>query len=457
MKTSKVFLFLIIGVIGIGVLWFFQRGTTSQEKIKVYKTTPVPNLSDENDSHIHAQGKTHNHDEGSAYTHSHERPSDFMIELVKERLNDDPDPKVLRWLAYLESEESRAFFDGFPSSDEWFEKSKSFGFFQETPELQAARDQLYRKHFPTGTVDENEPILRDMMRDAILEHEHHKEAEYSRRRNSSVLIELFMDEKFNSWISKKLGSQPPSAHEWINSTFEEVRLAEREKYLAAEKDETTARINDTTRTERPEAEIELPPRESQTPANTRDLSEDILSDDATTQHTGIEPLTPTVPEPPELPSRQRLEATLRNQFSPERFSRAMKTLTQYGPQEGLRRLKSSDPEVAKQVERLLPTPQGANSMKKKNVLYSLATLALIAGVIGFATEPPPTQKATQQVSVEQIATPVKATSIETAPAVKKKSCGCCTERIARLQEQIRKARERRQEAQQVSVPEVSQQ
>ena len=36
----------------------------------------------------------------------------------------------------------------------------------------------------------------------------------------------------------------------------------------------------------------------------------------------------------------------------------MKTLNQHGPEEGLRRLKKSDPEVAKQVERLLPKPQG---------------------------------------------------------------------------------------------------
>ena len=239
MKAAKIYLFLIIGVVVFtGVVWFLQRGTTSEEAIKVYKTTPVPNRSDEPASHTHSQGKTHNHDEGFPHTHSHERPSDFMIELVRDRIGDTNDPKLLRWLAYVESEEGRAFFESFPSADEWFEKSQSFGFFQETPELQAARDRLYRKYFPTGTIDENESIIRDMMRDAILEHEHHKEEEYSRRRNSSVLIELLMDDKYGSWISKKFGSQPPSSHEWINSTFEEIRLAERAKYLAPENNET---------------------------------------------------------------------------------------------------------------------------------------------------------------------------------------------------------------------------
>lgn len=359
MKAAKISLFLIIGVVVFtGIVWFFQQGTTSQETIKVYKTTPVPNRSDENDSQTHTIGKTHSHDEETSHTHAHEKPSDSMIRIARERLSKNPHSDVEeRWLAFVESEEGRAFFDRFPSADEWFEKSKSFGFFQETPALQAARERRYRKHFPTGTVDENASIIREMMRDAILEHEHHKEEEYSRRRNSSVLIKLLDNKKYLAWISKKFGSQPPSSREWINSTFEEIRLAEREKYLAAENNDTTAPINDFAEAEHPQSEIELRSGDGQTPANTRDLSEDFLNDDATTRQAGIETLTPTVPASPELPTHRSLETALREQFSPERFTRAMNTLNQYGPDEGLRRLKDSDPEVATQVERLLPKRQ----------------------------------------------------------------------------------------------------
>lgn len=46
-----------------------------------------------------------------------------------------------------------------------------------------------------------------------------------------------------------------------------------------------------------------------------------------------------------------LEATLREQFSSERFDRAMSTLERYGPEEGLRRLRENDPEIAKRIER----------------------------------------------------------------------------------------------------------
>lgn len=56
------------------------------------------------------------------------------------------------------------------------------------------------------------------------------------------------------------------------------------------------------------------------------------------------------PEPPsEIQSN--LETTLKSQFSSERFKRAMSTLEQYGPEEGLRRLRENDPEVANQIER----------------------------------------------------------------------------------------------------------
>lgn len=55
----------------------------------------------------------------------------------------------------------------------------------------------------------------------------------------------------------------------------------------------------------------------------------------------------STPEEPELPSEENFETALREHFSPERFRRAIQTLNQYGPKEGIRRLKKSDPEVAK--------------------------------------------------------------------------------------------------------------
>lgn len=58
-------------------------------------------------------------------------------------------------------------------------------------------------------------------------------------------------------------------------------------------------------------------------------------------------------ERPEMPGKiqSNLETTLKSRFSSERFERVLSTLERYGPEEGLRRLRESDPEVAKQVEK----------------------------------------------------------------------------------------------------------
>lgn len=62
-------------------------------------------------------------------------------------------------------------------------------------------------------------------------------------------------------------------------------------------------------------------------------------------------LTDVSQAPADLPTVEGLEAALKSQFSKERFDRAMSTLEQYGPEEGLRRLRENDPEVAKQIEK----------------------------------------------------------------------------------------------------------
>ena len=60
---------------------------------------------------------------------------------------------------------------------------------------------------------------------------------------------------------------------------------------------------------------------------------------------------------PNLPTMADFEKTFRESFSPQRFTTMMQTLTRYGPEEGLRRLKESDPEVATHIERLIQRPK----------------------------------------------------------------------------------------------------
>ena len=60
-------------------------------------------------------------------------------------------------------------------------------------------------------------------------------------------------------------------------------------------------------------------------------------------------VTEVSPEPPAFPTEEELETALRERFSSERFERALSTLERYGEEEGLRRLRESDPELARQI------------------------------------------------------------------------------------------------------------
>ena len=76
-------------------------------------------------------------------------------------------------------------------------------------------------------------------------------------------------------------------------------------------------------------------------------------------------LTDVPKTPTELPTVEALEASLKEQFSSERFGQAMDTLERYGPEEGLRRLKENDPEVAKQIEQHRNRSRSENSDKSE--------------------------------------------------------------------------------------------
>lgn len=67
---------------------------------------------------------------------------------------------------------------------------------------------------------------------------------------------------------------------------------------------------------------------------------------------------------PDLSTNADFEKILRERFSPERFTTAMQTLKQYGPKDGLQRLKESDPEVATHIERFLQPSKETDANEK---------------------------------------------------------------------------------------------
>ena len=126
--------------------------------------------------------------------------------------------------------------------------------------------------------------------------------------------------------------------------------------------------NPSTRPESMEAETERSPTESpQTHTEDRQYEEDIrafFEQMSEAEFAAFKQLvTKEFPELlpkdlPELPTDANVEPSPGEEqtlarFSPERLNRAMETLNRYGPEEGLRKLQKEDPEIAKQVGRLI--------------------------------------------------------------------------------------------------------
>lgn len=86
-------------------------------------------------------------------------------------------------------------------------------------------------------------------------------------------------------------------------------------------------------------------------------------------------------------------------------------------------------------------------MKKRLIFYSTAVFVIMvlgAVIMTSATDTSPT-KAPEPITQNEV-------DPETKTLNQEKSCLCCSDRIARLKEKVRKARERKQATEQIEIP-----
>lgn len=105
----------------------------------------------------------------------------------------------------------------------------------------------------------------------------------------------------------------------------------------------------------PPLQQEIPIGESTAQDTSVELEAPIIPDTADLAKTSpvVEPekvVTQVSPSAPVLPTDEELETTLSERFSSGRIEQAMSTLERYGPKEGLRHLRESDPEIASQIQ-----------------------------------------------------------------------------------------------------------
>ena len=216
--------------------------------------------------------------------------------------------------------------------------------------------RYFRQYFPTGTHEDYEPEMRDRLT-ALIE----KNGGYS----GEVLSEFMQDKRAGIWYytrGLKYDSQRDIDSKVNVDWVKEVR----------------ANALGLTKAESVDLDVEVPtldtlPLSGFDATDTAPIQQAPLENPvsnflkAVRDNPDIEPqLTPpsSLPRPRPMPSASQLLATdaevevsLREHFSPQRFTKAISTLDQYGPEEGLRRIKKSDPEVGKHIERLIQPKQ----------------------------------------------------------------------------------------------------
>jgi len=223
--------------------------------------------------------------------------------------------------------------------------------------LLAEFHQMFREHFPQASAAELEPYMREKLSALFWENNIQFGTEIEYKTIEEIIIEFFVENPNIVWAMEHFEGDYFAIGRWATDVLQnpipapteepdvydtrEAPLPAQGEFFDAEPD-----VHAT------EQQYDREPVQSATSPSIEDLDTLIESEDdifADNEDDIKGELTPESPEPTE----ETLETYLHRSFSPARFKRAMETLRCYGPQEGLRHLKTSDPEFAEYVTRFL--------------------------------------------------------------------------------------------------------
>ena len=286
------------------------------------------------------------------------RDADSALQNFKAILKPDElnDPEVQKAFEIFQSPEGKAFLENPPT-----DITEVYAFF-ELQGLAMDREHFmreFRKVFPVEAPEVLEAKMRrrlaDMVKDAsvtlsTLNDENEEDIDLF----DSIIMDFLADSENAAWMQGQFQGDYQAFGEWTVDIFQNPTTPT-ESLGTTVRDETPINIENDLLPERldPQQEnvqeipTELPMLEN--------VDTDVASD---TENNAIlsEPFELPV-FTPELLTDEGFKQTLSESFSPERFNRAMQTLNQYGPKEGMRRLKELDPAVATQIERFVQQPK----------------------------------------------------------------------------------------------------
>ena len=372
MKTEFVRKVMIVGLamlIGGAVcvsVWLFFREYKGRElqgqnsKIAAYNQTPLQS-SQESAGNIEEDPLTR----GERVTQ--QASSMFTSSLSEEQL---ATPFAQKMLNAMNSPEYLALLESDFTEQEWNNFLESQGV-----EVIRGHSGLFQKFVPNMELGDYEPVVRQKFAELFIAAEpvNPTDPAVAADQRSSVFLELGKeltqtDMATAAWFMETFGEDREGAFRWEgvenNPAFiwmtdvqrNAARIVEAAEAAGGDVRESQGAVPSwdmSSVMENPSASHS----ETEVPA-TPDTSGSVLMTDAEIEaeiekSLASQPREVLPDERPDTPGeiQSNLEITLKAQFSSERFEQAMSTLDQYGPEEGLRRLRENDPEVAKQIER----------------------------------------------------------------------------------------------------------
>lgn len=326
---------LILAIIGIGAFWMLQRGKHGTARVSL-------------------DGRT------SSQMEAGQSSREWVQNYLKKReLTKAENRKMKRVL------ESQAYEDFLATRPDSVGEILAFFATQgvELPyaEFLAELQPMFRKHFPEVSAAELEPVMREKLSALAAANNVRLGSDLQEEALDDMIVGFLAAEENLVWIMAHFEADYFAFGRWavevlqnpISSAMEEPAFSDINNPPTSAKSEHL----DTGPSERPPE-----PREDSRPTQrvTSPFFEDVdvslereadlfteIEDDIAVGLT-LESVKST---------EKSLESSLRGSFSPVRFNRAMEILNRYGPEEGPRRLQSSDAEVAEHVTRFLRQQQ----------------------------------------------------------------------------------------------------
>ena len=330
---------LLVGAVAIAAIVYFVCRPREMEPITIYKTTPIDTPRTAETAAARAATTADGY-RGSHRTPHQNRHADAPeTEMsVQERLK-----AAMASPAYAEYTRKQAERLGF-NIVLWWEFLEASGITHNGRILQAA---AFEKYFPDGgDYADYEPMMELAVAEMFLEDPSASVIDVLQRFNADQPNRVWRFGYFNGYEGEYewgKGIQRDAANIVANAAHPNVpsELSDPSVPESLETEGFSTDVGEAVRP--PEGSPSDTPEEIPAFTEIETLSESFEAQFFQALETEI----------PAFPTEAGLETQLRERFSPERFGTAAQTLHRYGPEEGLRRLKVSDPEVATHIERFL--------------------------------------------------------------------------------------------------------